>query len=90
MALERQKVERTGKTLLKECGLPFRIADADESMRSKFTGTVQLESDRFAVVETHFEMQIVPWRLVIDKQLGREVLGVIREGGGIEGRSATR
>lgn len=36
------------------------------------------------MVENAFEFQLVPWRPVIDKQLSREVAGVVRDGGGIE------
>ncbi len=85
-ALERQEVERTGRALARERGLPFRTAAARESVRGRFTGTAHLASGNFVVVKSPFEMQLVPWRPVIDKQLGREVMGVIRGAGGIEWR----
>lgn len=82
--LERQEVQRAGTELARERGLPFRAAEAGEYVRGKFTGTVQLASGKFAVVQSPFEMQLVPWRPVIDQQLGREVSGIARGGGGIE------
>lgn len=77
-------MKRAGATLAQERGLPFRDAASGEAIRGKFTVTVQLASGKFAMVENAMEFQLVPWRPVIDKQLGREVAGVMREGGGIE------
>ena len=64
-------------------GLPLRAATDGESVSGKFTGTVQLSSGKFAVVETSHEFTLVPWRSVIDRQLGREVIGVVQGGIGV-------
>lgn len=61
-------------------GLPFRAATDGEGVTGKFTGTVQLSSGKFAVVEKSHEFTLVPWRPVIDRQLGREVMGVVHGG----------
>jgi len=82
--LERQEVERVGKALATERGVPFARAEAGETVQGKFTGTVQLASGKYAVIDNPFEMQLVPWRPVIDPYLGREVSGIARGGGGIE------
>lgn len=44
------------------------------------SGTVQLSSGKFAIVEKTHEFRLVPWRPVIDPQLGREVMGVVQCG----------
>jgi Protein of unknown function (DUF3363) len=36
------------------------------------------------MIENAFEFQLVPWRPVIDEHLGREITGVVLDGGGIE------
>ena len=59
-------------------GLPFRVAADGENVSGKFTGTAQLSSGKFAVVEKSHEFTLVPWRPVIDRQLGREVMGVVQ------------
>ncbi|WP_249295139.1 DUF3363 domain-containing protein, partial [Proteus mirabilis] len=46
----------------------------------KFTGTVHLSSGKFAVVEKSHEFTLVPWRPIIDRQLGREVMGIVQGG----------
>lgn len=60
--------------------LPFRAAADGETVSGKFTGTVQLSSGKFAIVEKSHELTLVPWRPVIDRQLGREVMGVMQGG----------
>lgn len=61
-------------------GLPFRAAMDGENVTGMFTGTVQLSSGKFAVVEKSHEFTLVPWPPVIDRQLGREVTGVVQGG----------
>ena len=39
-----------------------------------------LSRDKFAIVEKAHEFTLVPWRPVIDRQLGREVMGVVQGG----------
>ncbi|HFD7305778.1 TPA: DUF3363 domain-containing protein [Salmonella enterica subsp. enterica] len=51
-----------------------------ESVSGKFTGTVHLSSGKFAVVEKSHEFTLVPWRPIIDRQLGREVMGIVQGG----------
>jgi hypothetical protein len=62
------------------------MADVGEQIQGKCTSTVQLASGKFAMIENAFEFQLVPWRQVIDEHLGREITGVILDGGGIEWR----
>jgi hypothetical protein len=85
-SLRRMELERTGTELAKAHNLPFRMAEAGEQVQGQFTRTVQLASGKFAMIENAFEFQLVPWRPVIDEHLGREIMGVIRDGGGIEWR----
>ena len=80
--LRAREIERVGEEMAATKNLPFRAASDGESVRGKFTGTVQLSSGKFAVVEQSHEFTLVPWRPVIDRQLGREVMGVV-EGGSV-------
>lgn len=78
--LRERDLVRAGSELADGKGLPFRAAADGESVSGKFTGTVQLSSGKFAVVEKSHEFTLVPWRPVIDRQLGREVMGVVQGG----------
>lgn len=49
-------------------------------MTGTFTGAAQLSSGKFAIVEKSHEFTLVPWRPVIDRQLGREVSGIVQGG----------
>ncbi|WP_449045433.1 DUF3363 domain-containing protein [Paracoccus versutus] len=78
--LREREVARVGAEMAESKGLPFRASTDGENVSGKFTGTVQLSSGRFAVVEQSYEFTLVPWRPVIDRQLGREVMGVVQGG----------
>jgi hypothetical protein len=80
MALREREVARVGAEIAERKGLPFRAATDGENVSGKFTGTVQLSSGKFALVEKSHEFTLVPWRPVIDRQLGRAVMGVMRGG----------
>jgi len=78
--LREREVARVGAEMAESKGLPFRAAMGGETVSGKFTGAVQLSSGKFAVVEKSHEFTLVPWRPVIDRQLGREVMGVVQGG----------
>ncbi|WP_254555998.1 DUF3363 domain-containing protein, partial [Salmonella enterica] len=69
--LREREVAGVGSDMALSKGLPFRAATDGESVSGKFTGTVHLSSGKFAVVEKSHEFTLVPWRPIIDRQLGR-------------------
>jgi len=79
-ALREREVARVGAEMAESNSLPFRAVADGEKISGKFTGTVQLSSGKFAVVEQSHELTLVPWRPVIDRQLGREVAGIVQDG----------
>ena len=78
--LRAREIERIGGEMAATKNLPFRAATDGEKVSGKFTGTVQLSSGKFAVVEQSHEFTLVPWRPVIDRQLGKEVMGIVQGG----------
>jgi hypothetical protein len=78
--LREREVASVGAEIAANKALPFRAATDGETVSGKFTGTVQLTSGKFAIVEKSHEFTLVPWRPVIDRQLGREVMGVVQGG----------
>ena len=78
--LREREVARVGGEMTATKNLPFRAASDGENVSGKFTGTVQLSSGKFAVVEKSHEFTLVPWGPVIDRQLGREIMGVVQGG----------
>jgi len=76
--LRAREIERIGGDMAATKNLPFRAATDGETVSGKFSGTIQLSSGKFAVVEQSHEFTLVPWRPVIDRQLGREITGVVQ------------
>jgi type IV secretory pathway VirD2 relaxase len=79
-ALQEREVSRVGEEMAAKKALPFRAAADGETISGTFIGTVQLSSGKFAIVEKGHEFTLVPWRPVIDRQLGREISGIVRGG----------
>ncbi len=78
--LARQEVERLGRQLAAERGLTFQPIHDGQTVRGKLFGSAQLASGRFAMIDDGLGFSLVPWRPVIDKEIGRQVMGVMRGG----------
>jgi Protein of unknown function (DUF3363) len=76
-ALERQEIERVGRKLATERGLAFDAIEDGQAIRGKLIGSAQLVSGRFAMVDGWLGFSLVPWRSVIEKEVGREVIGIM-------------
>ncbi|MCW0983658.1 DUF3363 domain-containing protein [Agrobacterium sp. BT-220-3] len=76
--LEAREVARVGAELAASKPIPFRAVGDGETVSGTFTGTVQLTSGKFAIVEKSHEFTLLPWRPVIDDQLGKEVNGIVQ------------
>jgi hypothetical protein len=76
-ALERQEIERVGRKLATERGLAFNAIEDGQAIRGKLIGSAQLVSGRFAMVDGGLGFSQVPWRPVIEKEVGREVIGIM-------------
>jgi hypothetical protein len=78
--LRRQEVERVGRKLASERGLAFNSIGEGDTIRGKLIGSVQLASGRFAMIDDGPGFSLVPWLPVIEEEVGREVIGVMRGG----------
>ena len=78
--LEHQDVERVGRKLAMKQGLAFNAIEDGQTIRGKLIGSTQLASGRFAMIDDGLGFSLVPWRPVIEKEIGREVMGVMRGG----------
>ncbi|WP_319798682.1 relaxase/mobilization nuclease domain-containing protein [Nitrobacter sp.] len=78
--LREREVASVGTEMAASKALTFRAVSDGDTISGRFTGTVQLSSGKFAIVEKAHEFTLVPWRPVIDRQLGREVTGVVQGG----------
>jgi hypothetical protein len=78
--LQQQEVERVGRELAAERGVAFVPVEDGQTVRGKFLGSAQLASGRFAMIDDGLGFSLVPWRPVIEREIGREVMGVMRGG----------
>jgi hypothetical protein len=80
-ALARREVRQVGESLARERGIPFRMMRDGERITGTYTQTAQLVSGKYALVENTQEFTLVPWRPVIEKDLGHTVTGIVRGDG---------
>jgi len=64
--LERAEIERVGKSLAADKHAPFKMKGEGERVSDVFTGTTNLVSGKYAVIENAYEFTLVPWRPVMD------------------------
>src|SRR3546814_16972519 len=79
--LQRRELLRAGDELAGELGKPFVEMRAGESIEGRLLRRVDLVSGRFVLVEQSREFTLVPWRPVLDRQIGRPIAGVMRSAG---------
>lgn len=76
--------ERVGRQLAAERGLQFTRSGVGEYVGGTLSGSTNLASGRFAMIEDGLSFQLVPWQPVLEKRIGQHVTGVMCEGGGID------
>ena len=82
--LRRREMEETAAKLAVKTGLAYQPAAEGEHVAGIYRQRVTLASGRFAMIDDGLGFQLVPWRPAIEKNLGREVRGVMAPGGGID------
>lgn len=76
--LQRRELLRVSGQLSEELGIPFAEAKPGERIDGTLRRRVDLMSGRFALVEKSREFTLVPWRPVLERQIGRPVSGIMR------------
>ncbi len=82
--LRRRELDAAGAKLTGDTGLPYIPAAAGETVAGVYRQRLTLASGRFAMIDDGLGFQLVPWSLSLEKQLGRHVTGMAKDGGGIE------
>ncbi len=81
MMLQRRELLREGEALSTGIGKAFVESHAGDRVDGTITRRIDLASGRFAVVEKSKEFTLVPWRSMLENQLGKSASGVIRSDG---------
>ncbi len=79
--LQRRELLSVAAGLSGDLGKAFVEAGPGDRIEGRITRRIDLESERMALVEKSREFTLVPWRPVLEKQIGREASGVMRENG---------
>ena len=82
--LRRRELEDAAAKLAAETGLAYQPAAEGEHVSGVYRQRVTLASGRFAMIDDGLGFQLVPWRPALEKELGREVRGLIAPGGNVE------
>ena len=82
--LEGREVERVGRAMAKKQGLRWQPVGPDSQFDGQLTGSKQLASGRFAMVDDGLGFSLVPWNDALERRIGRQVSGVGIPGGGID------
>lgn len=80
-ALQRRELLRVAGQLADEVNMPFREAAEGAWIEGVYRRPVDLVSGRFALVERSRDFTLVPWRPVLERQVGRSVSGLMRGDG---------
>ena len=82
--LQRRELGAVGARLSAETGLPYLQPAAGGQVAGTYRQSLTFTSGRFAMIDNGLGFQLVPWSPSLEKQIGRHVSGVARNGGGIE------
>lgn len=81
--LRQRELNRVGAQLAQELGLQFTPQQGNH-VEGTYQRAIAIGGEKFAVIAKSREFTLVPWRPVLEKQLGRQVTGTIERGGGID------
>jgi hypothetical protein len=71
-------LQRVAGQLSRELGLGFVQAEHGAPIDGTYRRSVQIGTTRMALIESSREFTLVPWRPVLERQIGREVSGIMR------------
>jgi type IV secretory pathway VirD2 relaxase len=79
--LQRRELLKVTGQLADDLAVPFVEASPGARIEGVYRRPVDLVSGRFALIEKSREFTLVPWRPVLEHQVGKQVAGIMREGG---------
>ncbi|UJQ94136.1 DUF3363 domain-containing protein [Mariluticola halotolerans] len=78
MLLQRRELLSAGERLAAEMKLEFVEAHDGQHISGIYKRPVHLASGKFAIIEKSKEFTLVPWRPVLERQLGKTVAGIVK------------
>lgn len=82
--LRRRELDDVGTRIAADTGLPHVKGASGEQVAGTYRQRLTLASGRFAMIDNGLGFQLVPWSRELEKRLGQHVVGIVKDGGGIE------
>lgn len=82
--LRKRELDSVGAKIAGETGLAYRPTASGEKVTGIVRQRLALASGRFAMIDDGLGFRLVPWASTLEQQLGLQVSGVVRAGGGID------
>ena len=82
--LRRRELDAAGAKIAGEAGLAYRPTAPGDKIAGVVRQRLALASGRFAMIDDGLGFRLVPWASGLEQQLGRQVSGVVRDGGGLD------
>ncbi|WP_116968929.1 DUF3363 domain-containing protein [Blastomonas sp. UPD001] len=87
--LRRRELDSVGAKIAGETGRAYRPTQAGEKIAGVVRQRLALASGRFAMIESleangGLGFRLVPWARGLDQQIGCQIAGVVRDGGGLD------
>ena len=82
--LRRRELETAAAKLSDETGLPHVKSATGENVNGTYRQRLTLSSGRFAMIDSGLGFQLVPWSPSLEKKLGQEVSGLVRNGSSVD------
>jgi hypothetical protein len=79
--LRQRELLRIADGLRGELGKTFFETGIDERVLGRFTRGIDTPGGRYALIEKSCEYTLVPWRDVLERQIGKPVAGIMRSDG---------
>ena len=79
--LRDRELDSVGRRLAAETGLAYLPAEAGDSVAGVYSRRLSLSSGRFAMIDNGLGFQLVPWLPSLERELGRQVSGIVGPGG---------
>lgn len=82
--LRQRELDAVGAKIAGETGLAYRPTAPGEKIAGVVRQRLALASGRFAMIDDGLGFRLMPWATGLEQQLGRQVSGAVRDGGGID------
>ena len=78
--LQELEINDVGERLTREYGKPVAATPKSGKIEGRYVRDVELASGKFALIEKRRELTLVPWRRAMTRAIGRNMVGVARNG----------